>query len=439
MLRALLQFRYHTGFRRILSNSGWMMGEQVFRLIVGIGIGVWTARMLGPVRFGELSYAIAFAMVFGIVATLGFNRILVRELVSNASRPEIVQRLMNTVFSLRLMAAALMYAICIFGAWLSDEGQLLLVALVAGSYFFSASDCIDLYFQSRVQARTTVRVRLISFIIVTAVRVVLLIAEADLAAFAAATLLEYMGAAIALQWAYRHKGMRFDGVLHPDWKLARQLLTESWPEILAGFSGLLFIRLDQIMLHHLSGPEAVGTFAVAARLSEAWYFIPSAIIASTFPSVVASREVSSALYMRRLEMLMAMLCAISYAAALAATLFAEPVIQLLYGSAYLQSASILTVHIWSGLFVSLGLASGSWIMAEKRVRLNLYRNLSGLAVNVILNLLLIPQFGALGAAYATLFSLIVAYMMFDLFVPSMREIGRGKWKAIFLIPVILKK
>jgi O-antigen/teichoic acid export membrane protein len=143
--------------------------------------------------------------------------------------------------------------------------------------------------------------------------------------------------------------------------------------------------------------------------------------------------------MRRLQMLMAVLCAISYIAALSATLFADPVIRLLYGALYLQSASILTVHIWSGLFVSLGLASGSWIMAEKRVRLNLYRNLSGLIANIILNLLLIPEFGALGAAYATLFSLIVAYMLFDLFVPSMREIGQGKWKAIFLIPVILKK
>jgi O-antigen/teichoic acid export membrane protein len=416
-----------------------MMGEQVFRLLVGIGVGVWTARLLGPERFGALSYAIAFASIFGIVATLGLNRILVRELVSNASLPDTVQRLMNVVFTLRLMAAAFMYAICIMGAWLGGGQQLLLIALVAGSYFFSASDCIELYFQSRVQARIVVRARLLSFIVVTAVRVVLLISNADLVAFAAATLLEYVGAAIALQWAYRHKGMRFSGLLHPDWKFARQLLAESWPEILAGFSGLLFIRLDQVMLHYLSGPAAVGIFAVAARLSEAWYFIPSAIIASTFPNIVASRKISSAVYMRRLQLLMAALCAISYVAVLSATLFANPVVRLLYGVPYLQSASILTVHIWSGLFVSLGLASGSWIMAEKRVRLNLYRNLSGLAANIALNLLLIPQFGALGAAYATLLSLVVAYVLFDLFVPSMREIGRGKWKAILLVPMILKK
>ena len=415
------------------------MGEQVFRLLVGVGIGVWTARMLGPMQFGELSYAIAFAMVFGIVVTLGLNRILVRELVSNASQPDIIQRLMNTVFLLRLTVAAFMYAICILGAWLSGAEQLLLIALVAGSYFFSASDCIDLYFQSRVQSRSTVRVRLISFIVVTVVRVVLLISEADVVAFAAATLLEYIGAAIALQWVYRHQGMRFDGLRHLDRKLARKLLAESWPEILAGFSGLLFIRLDQIMLHHLNGPAAVGAFAVASRLAEAWYFIPMAIIASTFPSVVASREVNPALYMRRLQMLMAILCAISYVAILGVTLFAQPVIRFLYGEAYMQSVAILTVLIWGGLFMSLGLASGSWIMAEKRIRLNLYRNLSGLVANIVLNLLLIPEFGALGAAYATLFSLIVAYMLFDLFAPSMREIGRSKWKAIFLVPVLLNK
>lgn len=415
------------------------MGEQVFRLLVGLGVGVWTAHVLGPTRFGELSYAIAFTAVFGIVATLGLNRILVREIVSASADADRVCRLMNTAFSIRLAAALLVYALCLAVAWLGGDEQFSLIALIAGSFFFSASDCVELYFQSRVEARTTARARLLAFITVTTIRVALLIADADLIAFAAVTLLEYVGAACALQWAYRRHGQRFSALLQPDFQLAGRLLAESWPEIIAGFSGLLFVRLGQIMLKHLAGPEAVAAYAVAARLSEAWYFVPTAIIASTFPNIVAARAVSQALYIRRLQFLMAALCGISYLAALLSMAFAQPVIHLLFGTPYLESAAILTVHIWSGLFVSLGLASGSWIMAEKRVYLGLYRNLAGLATSIALNLLLIPRFGPLGAAYATLFSLVVAYMLFDLCVPSMREISRGKWKALLLVPALSLK
>ena len=136
---------------------------------------------------------------------------------------------------------------------------------------------------------------------------------------------------------------------------------------------------------------------------------------------------------------MAGLCALAYAAVISAMALGEPVIQLLYGSAYQASASILLVHIWCGLFVSLGLASGSWIMAERRVSLNLYRNLAGLGANLVLNLALIPRFGALGAAYATLMALVVAYMLFDAFVPSMKAVSRSKWKALLVLPALVRR
>jgi PST family polysaccharide transporter len=433
---AVARLRQHAGFRRLLSNSGWMMGEQLFRLVTGLVVGVWMARSLGPVEFGELSYALAFSAVFGIVGTLGLNRILVRELVSAGSDTGAVGRLVSTTFAMRLAAALALYLLCLAMAWATHGGGTALVAIIAAGFFFSASDCIELYFQSRVQGRTTARVRMVSFLAVTAFRVGLLLAGAGPVAFATAALIEFAAAALVLQLALRRSGgVRLLGTA-PDWRLGARLLSESWPEIIAGFSGLLFIRLDQIMLQHLAGPSAVGNFAVAARLSEAWYFVPIAIIASTFPSIVACRETDRRVYLKRIQLLMAGLCAISYVAAALATLLAGPAIRLMFGTQYEQAAAILSIHIWSGLFVSLGLASGSWIMAERRVRLNLYRNLAGLAANIALNLALIPRFGALGAACATLASLVIAYMLFDLFVPSMHEIRRGKLRALLIVPAL---
>lgn len=403
----------------------------MFRLLIGLLVNVWIARHLGPSSFGQLSFALSFASLFGIIATLGLNRILVRELVANAPDHQLITKLMSTALAMRLIAAIVMFLICMVSAWLMGEGSLLLIGFIASGFFFNASDCIELYFQSKVQAKATARARLLSFSLVTLLRVALLLSSAGVEAFAAVTLIEYCAAACALQLIYRHHGLRFAHKL-VDWPLARNLLRESWPEILAGFSCLLFMRLDQIMLQHLIGPKEVGTFAVAARLSEIWYFIPIAIISSTFPNIVEKKHTSHETYMRRIQLLMTGLVGLSYFAALGAIFLGKPIIKLLYGPAYRESAEILIIHIWSGVFVVLGLSSGSWIMAEKKAKLNLYRNLAGVAANIFLNFLLIPTHGAIGAAYATLFSIITAYLLFDLMAPSMREICQMKWRALLL-------
>jgi PST family polysaccharide transporter len=218
--------------------------------------------------------------------------------------------------------------------------------------------------------------------------------------------------------------------------LAVRLLRESSPEIAAGFSGLLFMRVDQIMLQHLAGSAAIGAFAVAVRLAEAWYFVPAAIVAATFPSVVAARAENPALYRMRLQRLMLVLCVLSYAVAALAGPIAEPLTGRLFGASFAAAAPAFAILVWGGLFTSLGLVSGSWIVAERRLRLNLWRNLVGLGANVLLNLLLVPRFGVTGAAFATLVALACAYLIFDLFVPAMAPIAACKWRALLVLPAL---
>jgi O-antigen/teichoic acid export membrane protein len=190
--------------------------------------------------------------------------------------------------------------------------------------------------------------------------------------------------------------------------------------------------LDQVMLQSMVGPNAVGTYAVAAKLSEAWYFVPAAIVASTFPAVVRQQSGDRDMYLRRLRHLMIVLVLLSYAAAALGMVLARPLIAWLYGVAYADAAPILMVHIWCGLFVCLGIASGSWIMAERKTHLNLLRNLLGAGINVALNFVLIPLYQGLGAAVATLIAFASAYLLFDFLVPQMREMRDAKLRALLL-------
>ena len=99
---------------------------------------------------------------------------------------------------------------------------------------------------------------------------------------------------------------------------------------------------------------------------------------------------------------------ISLALAVFITLFAAPIVKTLFGSAYLASIPVLQVHIWSTIAVFLGIASGQWLLAEGLQFISLIGTALGLLVNLMLNLVLIPNYGALGAALATTVSYSVA-------------------------------
>jgi PST family polysaccharide transporter len=259
-----------------------------------------------------------------------------------------------------------------------------------------------------------------------------LINGADVVDFAIVTSLESMGNAFSLWLANRYFGIKFH-FSDIDMRYGGCLIFKCWPELFAGFACLIFMRIDQIMLGNILGDSAVGQYSIASRLAESWYFIPGALVASSFPAIVIQRTTDKVLYLKRIQQLMLVLVAISYLVALFVTLIAPWGIPFLFGTDYKDSSSVLVILIWSGLFVSLGTASGSWIMAEGKLMLSLTRNLIGAITNISFNLYLIPRYGILGAAYGTLMSVCFAYFLSDFLNRQTRHIGFLKLKALFLV------
>lgn len=423
--------RVSVDLRRILHNAGWMMGEQVIRMLTAIFVSVWVARHLGPAQFGLLSYSQAFAALFAVVAVLGLSRIVVRELVETQDQAARQAVVVVTVFVFRLIAAVVLYGSAIsLMAWNQDPQRTILVALVGVSILASPFDCADLYFQSQSRSRVSVLARSAAFFVSTGVKIALLLMGAGLMEFALAVGLEYVLNGAALYLAYSRNGLSLR--VAPDWGLGRRLLRESWPDIISAFSVLFFMRSGQLMLESMRGAGEVGIYSAAARLSEAWYFIPVSLVASYFPKIVQSRSDSEAYY-SQISRLLVVLVLISYVAGLAATLLSGHVVGWLYGAAYSGSAAVLCIHIWCGLLVGFAQVSGAWLLAERRIVLNLQRNLFGLVANIILNLVLIPRFGALGAAWATLLAMISAYYLFDILNPAARKMFFIKTRALFLM------
>ena len=162
------------------------------------------------------------------------------------------------------------------------------------------------------------------------------------------------------------------------------------------------MKIDQIMLKEMLNTKAVGVYAGAVKLCEAWYFVPTALVASLFPAIVEARKNSEKIYEERVQKLYDLMVWGSVAVALPTTLLSDWIILILYGTDFQEAADVLRIYIWAGVFVSLGVASSKWLVAENLQRYSFYITTLGAILNVGCNLWFIPIYGIKGAAFATL-------------------------------------
>jgi PST family polysaccharide transporter len=409
------------------------MTDKAVRLLVGLVINVWMVRYLGAGPLGLLSFTQSVVAIVAIVSQLGLEGILVRDLVR---RPQDEPALLGSALGLRLAGAAVTLVIGTAAVALLRPGVPAAagMALVFASlYAFQALDVIDQWFQSRTQVAPSVVARAVAFALASLAKIAALLAHASLVWLAAAIVSEFVFAALALVVAYR---LRRPGA--PRWRFepatARALLAASWPLMLNGAATLLLIRIDQAMLTLIRGEHENGIYSAAQRLTEILFFVPIAISNAAAPALLGSHARDAGEYARRLERYFTILVWIALAIALPASLLAGRITLALFGAAFRDSGPVLALHIWSlpGLF--MGVAITNWFVAEERQRELMLRSVLGATLNVALNLVLIPAWGARGAAAATIVAQTFAYFLVNAVFPNTRALFRMQCRALWPVP-----
>jgi len=196
---------------------------------------------------------------------------------------------------------------------------------------------------------------------------------------------------------------------------------------------MIYMRIDQIMLSEMVNDYEVGTYSAALKLSEIWYIIPAIICNSFFPSIIEAKKLSQKNYFRRIQKLFDILLLISLLIAVFVTLFSSLIIDVLYGDQYKNAAIILAIHIWTAVFVFLGVGSSNFFIIENLQIKGLTRTVLGAVLNIILNLILIPKFLAVGAAVATLISQFFSSYGFDLLSRKTYVLFKMKTRSILFV------
>jgi len=417
-------------FNQISANLGWLVASRLVRIVTGLVVLGFVSRYLGVEQFGVLNYAIGLTAIFSAVASLGFEGIVVRELVK---APERTNAILGTAFVLRLAGG--MAAIGMVGLTalltVNDRGTAILSLIVATAFLPGAFDVIELWFQKHIQAKHVVLARVVAALLVSAIKIGLVFGGARLVVFAWAQALEAALGAVALVWVFQARGQQVK-----QWAFARDLgrviLRDSWPLVLSGVLVAVYMRIEQIMVMTVLGTYSMGIYYASVKVTEMWAFIPSLILATIYPLLVAKRQENPAAYKQKLQTVFDLMTGLGYGVAVGTSLLAPFIIPLIYGKKYDDAIGVLLIQVWTAPITFNATVRAQYFLLENKTIYHTFAALIGIVANVALALWLMRFLGARGAACAVVMASWMAGHLSSLIFSELRECAVMQTRAFCL-------
>lgn len=422
---------------RVLTNISWLVGGRVIQMLLSFVVGILTARYLGPGNYGLINYGSVYTGIFTSICSLGLNSIVVKELID---QPEKQGETLGTIIGLKFVASTLSLMSIFALTSIIDAGDAVtiqVVVLCSVGLVFQAFTIFEFWFQSKLQSKVSAIATMVAYIIVSAYRVVLLVQDCSVQWFAAATSIDYFCIALILYIAYRKNG---GPRLTFSLSRAKKMLPQSYHFILSSLMVAIYGNTDKFMLKHILKNEMeVGYYATAVAICSMWTFVLQAIIDSFYPTIMELYRANYVQYKKRNVQLYAIVFYLSLIASVGITILAEFGIKLLYGKSYLGAVTPLRIITWYTAFSYLGVARNAWMVCESKQKYLKYLYVSAAILNVLINYMLIPRFGASGAAMASLITQVCTSIVLPFLIKPIRENAMMMVDAIMLKGLFWKK
>lgn len=420
------------GARQVVTSSVLLLVENMVRLMAVAAVSFFIARQLGPEQFGILNFASALMAILLSIATLGLDTPVIFRLM-HSQHPSAVMR---AVLVLRCAAGLAVLVLATLAAYLlkhSDSLALSVTLIVSLSIPLSTFSVFDYWFKAKTLPARPAMARITGTLIAAGAKVACLLFGFGVVALAWTVVLEALVTSVGMTLAYLSVTRKIG---NDGWSEGRQLIIviarESWPYMLSAVAVVAYMKIDVVMLGYLSTNSETGIYGLAQKLSEVLYIVPVVIIESAYP-VLARRfmDRGQSLGSQQGQMLFDLAAGGSMIATIISLILARPAIHLMFGAGYENAINIFYLHAWSCVAIALNTARHRWLATLGLQRYAPSVTGIGLIINVAMNFVLIPQFGALGAALATVVSYFISGYISSFFFVALRDIANMQTKALW--------
>ncbi len=425
MLKKIKQIFYS----KVFSNMKWMVGERILQMLIGLVINMVTARYLGVNNYGIINYVSSFIAFFTPICTLGLEGIIIKELLDHLQKQGEV---IGTAMGMRIISSLLsMVSILLILAFLNPGDKIMLGVAVLQSLIliFNTADLFEFWYQSRLESKKSVKIKVTSYSVVAVYKILILVFHKNIYWFALSNTLDMIVASVLLFISYKKNSgpkLRFS------FRKGKNMLKLSYNFILSGLMVAVYAQMDKIMLGKMLDTTAVGLYSVGIYICNLWNFVPNAVIVSLRPGILQAKQYNEELYVKKLKQMYAIIIWLSILYAAIVCLFSKYIIWILYGEDFLGARIPMMIAVWYCGFSLLGGAREVWIISENLQKYSKWYALTGALTNLILNFLLIPQWGMTGAAVATLITQIMTGFLVTLPLKETRVNNKYLVEALFL-------
>lgn len=424
-------------FKKHISNTFWLSFGHFYSMGLHFLGGVLIARHLGPADYGMMNYAISLVVLFSILATLGLDNVLVKEFSNHEDSP---QALMGSSMCLKALGCCIMLIALwtFFRVFLFEESsvEFLPILIYSIGFLFSSANTFRCYFESQEKGRLVAIPQIFQATLIFALYLVCVFLCADYI-----TILAVNAAHMIILFLVYIPILNKSNMGVKTWVINGQtmqrLISVSWPYIFSVGAVLVYQRIDQVMLMKMASAEDVGVYSVAVRVCNVVFVFPGLLGRVFFPSLLRAKERNEMVYLKRVISFFSLLLWISIVVAVVLSVLARPMVSVIFGDSYNQSAKIVVLLAWKSVFFAMGLASSYWILAANLQKYVPIRSFVGCVLNIILNLQFITMWGARGAATATLVSTLVSCWLVHAFIKPLRSMFWMQCRSLITGPLIL--
>lgn len=402
---------------KVFRNASWIIVCKIVQSVLGLLIGMLTARYLGPANYGIINYAASLVAFVVPIMQLGLTDIIVRDIVKN---PEKEGAIIGTSITLSLFSSFLCVIAVLLFVLVANTGEtvtIIVCSLYSLLLIAQSVEHITYWFQAKLLSKYTSIISLLAYVCVSAYRIYLLVSSKSIYWFALSQAFDFAFIAIFSIITYRKIGGQH---LCFSKTLAVNMFSRSKYYIVSGLMVTIFAQTDKIMLKLMIGDTAIGYYSAAVTCAGMFSFVFAAIIYSARPLILECFDSDKAKFEKNMSRLYCVIIYFSLLQSICMTVFAQWIVHILYGEQYVASVQILMLIVWYTTFAYLGAVRNIWILAEEKQKYLWIINLSGASFNVILNLICIPILGAIGAALASLLTQIFTNVIIGYIIKPLR-------------------
>jgi O-antigen/teichoic acid export membrane protein len=392
--------------KNIAKNTMVLLIAQIISTGMGFFYLAVIARYLGDTGFGTISFALALIGILMFFTDWGLTSLITRDV---ARTPQIANKFLGTAIALKLPVAAITALFICLAAVLMDyppDTRMVLYIMALSMTFSSFVSLLNALFQGFGKMQYQALGQLLNGAIM----------------LAGALAIKQMGLGlVGFAWVYCIASgavLLFNIIvclarfarpsLEIDMAFIRATLKESLPFGLSGLFMSIFYYISSVILFNVSGSDSAGWYNGAYRLIVFVLFIPSVVNVSIFPVMsrlfVTSRDMlrfATEKYFKYMAML-------GIPMGIGTLLLAGRIIGLILGPGFENSAIALQILIWSAVFLFMGSPFTRLLETSNNQIAVTKITLLCMATNVVLNIMLIPYFGYIGAAVTTVFTELIS-------------------------------